>query len=533
MSKATKQLTTCPKKTAVAYARYSSAKQRDVSIEQQLRDIHAYAEREGYTIVREYADHARSGFKRSDQRLEFQKMLIDASSGVFDTVIAWKVDRFGRDRRESAMYKGQLADAGVSVVYAMEPIPDGAAGVLTEGMLEAIAEWYSRNLSENVKRGHHDNALKCLSNGHIPLGYKTGPDNYFAIDEEKAPIVRRIFNMYAEGHSLMSICDTLNNEGIRTKTGCTFSKTPLASIITNEAYIGVYHYGDVRIPGGMPAIIDQDLFDICQEQRRKTSRHFERSPEGYLLTGKVFCGFCGTKMYGAYGQSGNKKSGYNQRYYYYVCNKRKRAQRFCNDSKFVRRDAIEKPIIRFLMEKVLTGDKLDAFIEMAVNANDQIKKESPLQQLEKEYKDVIRRINNITYAISDGIWTKQTAALLEELNNRADSLKCEISNCNFTENKRIDEERYRFLMYKFANGDLKNRDFLRTMLSTLINSVTVYDNWMRVVINMAENVEMIPPDDLPGLSEIPDGSKFELSNVSQDQHYAFEQYPVIVFKMAI
>ena len=69
---------------------------------------------------------------------------------MFDTVIAWKVDRFGRDRRESATFKGQLADQGVSVVYAMEPIPDGAAGALTEGMLEAIAEWYSRNLSENI-----------------------------------------------------------------------------------------------------------------------------------------------------------------------------------------------------------------------------------------------------------------------------------------------------------------------------------------------------------------------------------------------
>ena len=137
---------TCPPRTAVAYARYSSAGQRDVSIEQQLQDIRAYAEREGYRIVHEYADHARSGFKEVTARVEFQAMIAAAVSGSFDTVLCWKVDRFGRNRKDSAVYKDQLARLGVSVVYVMEPIPDGAAGVLTEGMLEAIAEWYSRNI---------------------------------------------------------------------------------------------------------------------------------------------------------------------------------------------------------------------------------------------------------------------------------------------------------------------------------------------------------------------------------------------------
>ena len=170
MSTANKTLTSCAPKTAVAYARYSSAGQRDVSIDQQLRDIHSFAEREGYVIIHDYADHAKSGFKNIERREQFHAMLAAAESGAFDTVIAWKVDRFGRNRRESASYKGQLADNGVSVVYAMEPIPKGAAGCLTEGMLEAIAEWYSQNLSENTKRGLHDNALKCMANGPICLG---------------------------------------------------------------------------------------------------------------------------------------------------------------------------------------------------------------------------------------------------------------------------------------------------------------------------------------------------------------------------
>ena len=131
----------CSPRTAVAYARYSSAGQRDVSIEQQLQDIRAFAKREGYKIVHEYADHARSGFKNVNARTAFQSMMSAADSGNFDTVICWKVDRFGRNREESALFKGRLRRFGVKVLYAMEPIPEGSAGVLLEGMLEATAEW--------------------------------------------------------------------------------------------------------------------------------------------------------------------------------------------------------------------------------------------------------------------------------------------------------------------------------------------------------------------------------------------------------
>ena len=137
-------VSSCAPRTAVAYARYSSAGQRDVSIEQQLADIRAFAKREGFTIVHEYADHAKSGFKNSSARTAFQSMMKAAESGSFDTLICWKVDRFGRNREESALFKGRLRRFGVKVLYAMEPIPEGSAGVLLEGMLEATAEWYSR-----------------------------------------------------------------------------------------------------------------------------------------------------------------------------------------------------------------------------------------------------------------------------------------------------------------------------------------------------------------------------------------------------
>ena len=173
-----KKTPSCSPRTAVAYARYSSAGQRDVSIEQQLADIRAFAAREGYTIVHEYADHARSGYKNTSARTAFQSMIAAAADGSYDTIIAWKVDRFGRNREDSAIYKGKLRRFGVRVLYAMEPIPEGSAGVLLEGMLEATAEWYSRQLSENVTRGMQDNAHRCLYNGTKILGYTRGPDGH-------------------------------------------------------------------------------------------------------------------------------------------------------------------------------------------------------------------------------------------------------------------------------------------------------------------------------------------------------------------
>ena len=298
-------VSTCSPRTAVAYARYSSAGQRDVSIEQQLADIRSFAQREGYTIVHEYADHARSGFKDVSARTAFQSMISAAESGGFDTIIAWKVDRFGRNREDSAIYKGKLRRFGVRVLYAMEPIPEGSAGVLLEGMLEATAEWYSRQLSENVTRGMTDNAYKCLYNGTRILGYTRGPDGRYAIQPDEAATVRHIFDLYRSGWSAARICRQLNDQGIRTSRGKPFMPESLLRIISNERYTGIYIWGDIRVPDGMPAIIERSVFEEAQRMKGKTARHVEQGAVDYLLTGKAFCGLCGAAMIGDSGTSKN------------------------------------------------------------------------------------------------------------------------------------------------------------------------------------------------------------------------------------
>ena len=523
-----KQLPSCHPKTAVAYARYSSAQQRDVSIEQQLRDIRAYAEREGYTIIYEYADRAKSGFKNADRRAEFQAMLRAASSGAFDTVLAWKVDRFGRNRRESAMYKGQLADQGVSVVYAMEPIPDGAAGVLTEGMLEAIAEWYSRNLSENVKRGLYDNARKCNANGNKLFGYSIDQTGHYVINEAEASLVRYIFTLYSQGYSFHALERRLMDEGVRTPRGAYYCKATLMYMIANESYIGTFHYDNIRVPGGMPAIIDRELWDACQSIRQKTTRKHEKSGVLYLLSGKCYCGRCNARMTGCYSTS-SKRS--NKRNYYYACSAGK--SKYTCKMPYKRKELLESKVYDYLFNNVLNGKLLDRFTDAVIESLSEYKRDAAGKDIEKELQTVNKKIENINQAISEGIWTKQTAEMLNSLSARAEELEIMINSQKLDENRSISKDRIRFYLRKIADGKRDDQDYLRSLALTFINSVTVYDDWIRIVLNAAEGIPKISPEELPPLENLPDGKTIDFCSTHSSELVTVACYPVIVFKIAI
>lgn len=183
--------------SAVIYARYSSGSQREESIEGQLRECYAYAERCGFTVIGEYIDKALTG--RNDKRPDFQRMLRDSERGIFKAVIMWKMDRFARNRYDSAMYKYKLKKNGVRLFYAKESIPDGPEGIILESVMEGYAEYYSENLSQNIKRGNYDSALELKTIGVRLLGLRKSADDHFEIDPNTAPIVKRIFSEYANG----------------------------------------------------------------------------------------------------------------------------------------------------------------------------------------------------------------------------------------------------------------------------------------------------------------------------------------------
>ena len=134
---------------AVIYARYSPGpNQKDKSVEEQIADCRQFARENDIMIVGDYADRKKTG--RNDNRAEFQKMLKDSAKGLFDAVIVWKIDRFGRNREEIAINKVKLRRNGVRVMYAKEHIPDGPEGIILESTLEGLAEYYSANLSQNI-----------------------------------------------------------------------------------------------------------------------------------------------------------------------------------------------------------------------------------------------------------------------------------------------------------------------------------------------------------------------------------------------
>ena len=178
--------------TAVIYARYSSDNQREESIEGQIRECTAYAEKNGITVIKHYIDRAFSA--KTDNRPEFQQMIKDSGKKLFDVVLVWKFDRFARNRFDSANYKMILKKNGVHLISVMEPIAEGSQGILVETLLEGMAEYYSAELSEKVIRGQTENALKGKCTGGTgTIGYKIDEDKFYHLDPLTAPLVLEAF----------------------------------------------------------------------------------------------------------------------------------------------------------------------------------------------------------------------------------------------------------------------------------------------------------------------------------------------------
>ena len=406
---------------AVVYARYSSANQREESIEGQLRECCRYAERYGFQIVKEYTDSAISG--RSDDRPSFQRMIRESESGAFQAVIVWKLDRFARNRHDAAVYRYKLKKNGVKIYSAMENISDGPEGIILEGLMESLAEYYSANLSENIKRGCYDAALKHRVFGKPPLGLKKAADGTYEIDPVKSPIVVRIFEEYAAGRSLSQIRAGLNADGIRTSKGREFSDNSFYHIFNNEKYIGVYEFQGIREENVIPAIISRDLWDRVQAMQkriipRKRHQHEETPMEPYLLATKLFCGHCMQPMTG---ESARSRNGTIFRYY--SCNGTKSRYRNGCKKKRVPKEWIESEVIRIIMDEILTDSMIEYLAEEFEKAQHDNHEAAALRSQEAQLSDVNRKIANINHAIAEGIWSASTGDMLRDLESTRENLQ--------------------------------------------------------------------------------------------------------------
>lgn len=465
-----------PEKLCVVYARYSSHSQRDVSIEQQVADCEAYAKTNGYRVMKVYADRHISG--TTDKRPQFQKMLKDAERGHWQYVLTWKVDRFARNRYDSATYKFRLKRCGVQVIYAKEAIPDGPEGILLESVLEGSAEYYSANLSQNIKRGMRYNAQECkVNNGSMPFGYCKGPDGRYAIVDAEAAIVQEIFQKVGQGVPFAHIANDLNARGIRTKRGNLWNKGSFHGMMKNESYIGVYTYSDVRVEGGMPAIIDKALF-LEVDHKLKTKKNPQgrhRENGDYLLTGKLFCGPCGSPMVGI---SGTGRHG--ELHYYYTCQKRRLEHTCTKDN--VQRDWIERTIVEAALNHVLKPEVMGWIADAVMAYQARQENSAVLVGLRDDLKETKKSIDNMLKAIEAGIITESTKERLVQL----ESEKKRIENAICMEETSLTHVDRDFLMYwmeRFRGGSVNDASFRRKVIQSFVNSVYLWDDHLRIAFN--------------------------------------------------
>lgn len=464
---------------AVAYYRYSSRGQTEQSIEGQQAAAKAYAKARGYNIIHEYADRAMTG--RNDDREQFQQMLSDAAKRQFKVIILWKIDRFGRNREEIAFNKHHCKKYGVRVEYVAETVPPTPEGVILESVLEGMAEYYSLQLSQNIRRGQRISAAKCQSvGGNRPLGYKTGPDKKFEIDPETAPTVQTIFRMYAAGNTTTEIVNYLNDQGLRTLRGHKFNKNSLRTLLSNEKYIGVYTYKDeVRVEGGIPAIIDKDTFYAVQKllkvNQRAPARRWSRAD--YLLTDKLFCGACGSGMVG---ESGTSKSG--RKHNYYLCTKHKR-ERACKQ-RAVRQEWIEDLVLDTTID-LLRDDALLDYIADRTWAfyQEQDEAQARVDSYTGQLGTVNKAIQNIVRAIENGMDPSLFTSRLDTLGAEKAALETAIAAEELDRENKITKDMILFFLHQFRDHNRADRDYQKWLVEVFVNSVFVYEDQITVTFN--------------------------------------------------
>ena len=468
--------------TAVIYARYSSDNQREESIEGQIRECTAYAEKNGITIVKHYIDRAISA--KTDNRPEFQQMIKDSDKKLFDIVLVWKLDRFARNRYDSARYKTQLKKNGVKLMSATEIISEGPEGIILESVLEGYAEYYSADLSEKVVRGMTENALKGIYNGGtIPFGYMIDETRHYQPDPLLAPYVEQTFQKYADGATMTDLRDWLKAHNIKNSMGGEMSYNTIQRMLSNRRYIGELRLRDVVQPNAIPALVSEDLFNKVQEKLAKNkkapARH--KAEESYLLTTKLYCGKCGALMFGESGVSHTGKM-----YTYYKCAAAKK-KKTC-DKKAVRKQWLEDLVVNETMKLVEDDASMNAIIAKVMELQNQESTDLPIY--EKQLKETEVGITNMLNAIQMGILTSSTKERLEALEEQRKELQARIAEERLAKPK-MKEEFVRFWLLRFRKLDMTQPEQRQALVDTFINAIYLYDDKVLITFNYKEGTETV------------------------------------------
>ena len=477
-------------KNVVIYARYSSTAQTEQSIDGQLRICREYAQRNNFNIVNEYIDRAITG--TSDKRPAFLQMIKDSEKKEFQYILCYKLDRFSRNQYDSVVYKHKLAESGIKVLSATECISDNTEGKLVECVLEIMAEMYSIDLSQKVKRGIRESILKGNTyGGSLPIGYKQVNKKVY-IDEDKSPIVKYLFQEYANGKSLRQITNELNNKHYTNNKNQPLKINCLRNALKNKKYIGLYTYEDIEKTDYYPAIIDKQIFDIVQDrlQANKKTPAKQKAKEEYILRGKVFCGYCGDSMYGTCGTSKQKT-----RHYYYTC-KTRHTKHNCkkqNENK----DNLEKDVVNAILNHILTPSRIKDIISGVLKEYEN----NITTQKIKEYEQRIQKVNNqlekcfnmaLNYTSEDLISRANAFAI--DLENQRKDLQLELQKLKLAQNIKHTEKDLIKYFDMFINTNKKDIAYQKKIISLFLNRVYVFDNKFLIYCNVDYGTEPVSFD---------------------------------------
>lgn len=297
--------------TAVIYARYSSDRQTEDSIEAQLRACNDYAKAKGYAVVGVYKDEAVSGKgSATAARGQYQKLLRDCEKGQFEIILVHKYDRIARSMAEHINLATRLQSKGVELIATAQDFGHTNEAKIMRSLMWALSEYYIENLSDEVKKGHKENALKGIHNGGVPpFGYDV-VDGRYIVNTLEAGYVKRLFEAAANRSGYVDILKEMSDAGILGKRGRPVRYTQVYEMLHNEKYTGTYVYSPkmpktredrrtrsdaIRIENALPAIIEKPLFE--EVQRIMCGRKQVGAKAHYLCSGLVFCGACGSKMH--------------------------------------------------------------------------------------------------------------------------------------------------------------------------------------------------------------------------------------------
>lgn len=451
----------------VIYARFSSHNQKEESIEQQVEECAEFARANNIQIIEVYADKAISG--RTDKRAAFQRMMRDAEKKMFDCVVSYKTNRIARNMLNALQYEEKLSKLGIETFYAREEYGNTPAGRLALRMMMSVNQFYSENLAEDIKRGMMDNAQKGKVNGSTPFGYKKGEDGRFAIDTEKAALVREIYKRTKDGEKFSDIAADLNRRGVKTRYKRDWNKGSFHRMLTNDVYTGVYRHSGVVLRGVVPPIITREEFDEMQEllhtKRNPIGRH--RNHMDYLLTGKLFCGHCNSPMTGS---SATSHTG--EKHYYYVCKGRKSGCKKEN----VRKDYLEEEICRITKDEFLTDEVIEWVAKSFVQL--QSVEESDVTILKSQLEEDEKSLKNLVKAVAGGLVSQTVSLEIERLEEEIASLKRSVAREE--EKTAVTEEEVVFVLNDFRKGNLEDPKYRKFIIDSFVEKVVLWDDEIEI-----------------------------------------------------